>query len=355
MERVSVGERAFKICMVSPFPPRKGGVAVQTALLVHYLEENGIEVMRVDTNLQRLRGAYLTPLRLAVQPWVVLFGLLRKVPRCDVAHFQVASYWGYMPAVLGVPVARLFGKRSVISYQGGGGVEFMGRFPWLVKTPMRLASEVTVCSRELQKAFKQGGIRAELVNNLFDSSLFKFRERTRIKPKMVWTRSMEEMYDPFSAVRTFELVKARYPDAALVMTSDGPLTRSVREYINEHGLTGVTLTGRIPTEDVARAMHEGDVCLNTSKVDGLPTALLEAAASGLPIVTTRAGGIPSVFEDGVSAALVDVGDYRAMAEAVGDLLENPDRARKMGIAASEVVAEYTWPVTSKKLMRMYGK
>jgi phenylacetate-CoA ligase len=114
------------------------------------------------------------------------------------------------------------------------------------------------------------------------------------------------------------------------------------------------LTGRIPTEDVARVMDEGDICLNTSKIDGLPTALLEAAASGLPIVTTSAGGIPAIFQNGMSAAVVDVGDVQGLADAIMGLLENPDKAREMGKAARTVAAAYSWPRVSKEIARVYG-
>lgn len=340
--------------MVAPFPPRKGGVTVQTALLVRYLEQEGVKVLRVDTNLRSLRGRGLGPLRLAVQPWAVLFRLLSSVGKCDVVHFQSASYWGFMPTIIGAPIAKLFGKRMVISYQGGKGPEFIDRWGWLATMPFRLATVTAVCSGQLQSAFAERGIRTELVRNLFDAGLFLFRRRDRIAPRLVWTRSMEEIYDPFAAVKVYELVREQHPDASLVMTSDGSLGGPLRDYIRERGLSGVTLTGRIPTEDVARVMNEADICLNTSRVDGLPTALLEAAASGLPIVTTSAGGIPGLFDNGVSAVIVDIGDVQGLADAVMDLLSDPDKAKRLGEAARSVSKACTWDQVSGEVARIYG-
>jgi glycosyltransferase involved in cell wall biosynthesis len=190
----------LRVCMVAPFPPRRGGVTVQTALLVRYLEQEGVEVVKVDTNLSSLRIRGLGPLRLVLQPWVVLFRLLRSVPKCDVVHFQSASYWGYMPTLIGVPIARLFRKRTVLSYQGGMGPRFMDRFGWFAKMPFRVATVATVCSLQLQDAFAKRGIRTELLSNLFDAGLFRFRDREKIEPKLVWTRSMEEVYDPLAAL-----------------------------------------------------------------------------------------------------------------------------------------------------------
>lgn len=351
---VSKERNKLRVCVVGPFPPRKGGVTVQTALLVRYLEREGIEVLSVDTNLPSLRARGLAPLRLLLQPWVVLLRLLKGLPKCDAVHFQAASYWGFMPTLIGVPIARLFGKRIVLSYQGGMGARFMDRFGWLAKMPFRLATVATTCSRELNDAFSERGVETELLNNVFDAEMFKYRERSRIEPRLVWTRCMEELYDPLAAVKVYELVRERWPNATLVMTSDGSLMGSVRDYVKQRSLDGVTLTGYIPTRELARAMDEGEICLNTSKIDGLPTALLEAAAAGLPIVTTSAGGIPALFENGVSAMMVGVGDVQGLADAIAELLEDPAKACGLGKAAREVAAAYSWDRVSKQIARIYG-
>ena len=140
----------------------------------------------------------------------------------------------------------------------------------------------------------------------------------------------------------------------LVMTSDGSLTGPLKEYIADRGLTGVALTGRVPVENVARLMSESDICLNTSRIDGLPTALLEAAASGLPIVTTAAGGIPGLLEHGISALMVDVGDVQGLADAVLDLMSDAEKARRLGESARDVAMAYTWDRVSSEVARVYG-
>lgn len=344
-----------RVCLLAPYPPRKGGVTVQTELLARALEREGAVLLKVDTNLQKLRFPILgTPIRLAVQPWVVAFRLIRMLPKCEVVHIQAAANWGYLPALIGVPLARLFRKRSVMSFQSGIGPIFMDRFGWLVKMPFRRATVATVCSRELQEAFRDRGIETTLLHNLFESELFRFRRRAVVEPSMIWTRSFEELYDPYAAVEVFEIVSERYPSATMTMTSNGVLLKSVAAYIESRGLSGITLTGRVPKEEVARLMNEAGVCINTSRYDGLPTALLEAGASGLPIVTTNVGGIPSFFQDGVSAIFVDVGDHQAMAEAIMQLIEDPEKAAVMGEAARDAVADYSWDRASAVLAEVYG-
>ena len=343
-----------RVCIVAPFPPRKGGVTVQTALLARYLADAGVEVVRVDTNLTCLRVRGLGWLRLAMQPLYIAIKLLACIRRVAAVQFQSCSYWGFMPAVVGVPIARLFGKRSIISFMGGLGPEFLDKYSWIVKPICRMATAVGVCSLELLNAFRERGVDVELLNNLYDAGLFSFRERAQVEPVMVWTRSFQDVYDPLMAVKAFELVKAKHPEATLTMTSDGELTESVKRYIAQRGITGVSLPGRVSTEEVARLMQEAGICLNTSKHDGFPTALLEAAGTGLAIVTTRVGGIPSVFRDGESAIMIEVGDSEAMARAVEDVLDDPVESLRCGRAARDAVRQYTWEHEWPKLQRYYG-
>lgn len=344
-----------RVCLLAPYPPRKGGVTVQTQLLADALEREGATLLKVDTNLQKLRFPVLgTPIRLAAQPWVVAFRLLMALPKCEVLHIQAAVNWGYLPALIGVPLARLFGRRSVMSFQSGLGPVFMDRFGWLVKMPFLYADVTTVCTRELHEEFGKRGFDTVLMHNLYESEIFKYRERTRVEPKIVWTRSFEKLYDPWSAIKTFEIVKREYPEATMTMTSTGPLWSPIKDYVDSNGIKGIDLPGRVPTERVSELMTEASICLNTTQQDGLPTALLEAGACGLAIVSTNAGGIPSLLKDGVSGLLVNVGDYEAMAAAVVRFVREPDLALRLGDGAREAVKDYSWERTSAVLADCYG-
>ena len=72
-------------------------------------------------------------------------------------------------------------------------------------------------------------------------------------------------------------------------------------------------------------------------MEGLGVALLEAAACGVPIVATRAGGIPEIVRDGENGVLVEPGDRTALARAISSLLADPDRARRLGRSGRRIV------------------
>jgi len=93
----------------------------------------------------------------------------------------------------------------------------------------------------------------------------------------------------------------------------------------------VILAGR--QAGVEELLRGADLFVLPSRREGLPMAILEAMASGVPIVATRVGGVPEIIEDGEDGVLVPPEDPGALAAALGGLLDHPDRRAAMGIAA----------------------
>jgi glycosyltransferase involved in cell wall biosynthesis len=119
----------------------------------------------------------------------------------------------------------------------------------------------------------------------------------------------------------------------------GPLESEVEALHRELRLEGVvTLTGYRP--DAVRLMAGCDVFVLGSKWEGLPVALMEASALGLPIVATRVGGIPDSFHDGVDAVLVAPGSPDALAEAIERLAHDEPLRRRIGEAAQARAGDF---------------
>jgi glycosyltransferase involved in cell wall biosynthesis len=88
-----------------------------------------------------------------------------------------------------------------------------------------------------------------------------------------------------------------------------------------------------PRDDMPDLMAACDVVVLPSRAEALPTALMEAAAAGRPVVATRVGGVPEVVEDGRTGLLVPAGDPHALARALASVLADPVRAAALGDAA----------------------
>ncbi len=98
-----------------------------------------------------------------------------------------------------------------------------------------------------------------------------------------------------------------------------------------------------------------DVFAHPSLRDGLPNALLEALACGRPVVAARAGGIPDVLRDGREGLLVEPGDAPGLASALGRLLDDPQRAARLGAAGrARVAAAFSPAAEIRRYRRLYS-
>ncbi len=344
-----------RICMVAPYMPRKGGVTVQTHLLVDALESSGAIVERVDTIYHGLPGPLLAPLRIIIQGAKTKLGFFRRAGGCDVTHVQGCSWWGFMPVLICVLANRLYPRRRiVVTYHGGEAASFMRRWGWIAGWVLRKADRVVAVSEPIQAVMGSYGINCELVHNLVDLQRFAFRERLQAQPHIVWLRYLEPTYDPLLALDVFERVKMQFPGATLSIVGDGSLRGEMERRIVERRLSDVKLAGRLAPEEVAAELDKADIFLNTSRADGAPTAILEAMTSGLVIVTTNAGGIPQLVQDGQEGTVREVGDIDGLFSAVVTLVRDPDTAATYSHQARLKAEEFGWEAVSRQIAKLYG-
>ena len=111
-----------------------------------------------------------------------------------------------------------------------------------------------------------------------------------------------------------------------------------------------------PTETLLHALYaSADVFVHGTRFEGSSLVTLEAMAHGLPVVATRAGGIPDKVVEGVTGRLVEPGDVPALADALRDVLADPERRRAMGAAGRERVrAQFVWSAIVDRVLALYG-
>ncbi|MBW3600230.1 MAG: glycosyltransferase [Planctomycetes bacterium] len=144
--------------------------------------------------------------------------------------------------------------------------------------------------------------------------------------------------EPYKGVAAFppawKIVCDRIPDAQLVLCGDGRQCPLLQQEVRDRGLDGrVRFLGRIPRDKMPRYFHAADVFVFPSLAEGSGNALLEAAASGLPLVGADAAGIPDYLEDGATGLLFRKGDAADMAAKVVSIVQNPTWAGQLGRAA----------------------
>ena len=112
-----------------------------------------------------------------------------------------------------------------------------------------------------------------------------------------------------------------------VMTGLGPLEGEIREAVRSAGLERFHMLGAV--SDLQTVLPGYDVLVVPSRVDGRPLVIMEALASGVPVVASRVGGIPEMIVPGRNGALCEPGDVAAFAETLRGLAGDPDGLAKL--------------------------
>lgn len=141
-----------------------------------------------------------------------------------------------------------------------------------------------------------------------------------------------------------------FPRARLALVGDGPQRRNLEKHFA--GLP-VFFAGFLYKEELASAYASSDIFVMPSRTETLGLVVLEAMASGLPVVAARAGGIPEMIEDGVSGYLVNT-ESEAI-ERVGNLLGSRQDRETMGERARAEASRRSWRNTTVQLVRVYEK
>ncbi len=153
---------------------------------------------------------------------------------------------------------------------------------------------------------------------------------------------------------------ARVPEGELVVAGAGP----DRERLSSLARTSsarVRFEGHVAFERKSALLHAADAFVLPSVLEaggrreGIPTALLEAMSAGLPIVATRTGGIPDLVRDGREGILVPPRRPDAIADAIGSLARDPERARALGEAARARASRHAWPAQREAMASLLAR
>jgi phosphatidylinositol alpha-mannosyltransferase len=146
---------------------------------------------------------------------------------------------------------------------------------------------------------------------------------------------------------------ARVPDVHLVVAGPGD-TEVVADHVPAHLRDRVVLLGLVSEADKPRVYASGDAyCAPNTHGESFGIVLIEAMAAGTPVVASDLEAFRRVLGDGDAGVLVPVGDAGALAEALADLLLDPERLRLLSAAGSRVVQAYDWRHVARQVVAVY--
>ena len=156
------------------------------------------------------------------------------------------------------------------------------------------------------------------------------------------------------SLRAFAIVQRQVPEARITVVGDGAERRMLEQLVRELGLRNVEFAGKIPPGRMREFYDAADVYLNSPNIDNMPNSVIEAYASGLPVVTTNAGGIPYIVRHGDTGFMSECNDHEALAAHVLTLLRDPALAAGVSSRArDEALTRYVWPAVATEWEKLY--
>ncbi|MHB8773439.1 MAG: glycosyltransferase family 4 protein [Syntrophales bacterium] len=388
--------RTVRVCMVSPlYHPSLGGVGRQAQLLTEHLADEGAEVFVIARRMKNTPAAFFHPKVKVLRAWslrpyqhnyerVTVLNILTSLSfsvscacllvrtrnRYDLVHFHGAS----LPFFFNFPLLRVLGKKVIAKVAAAKvGTEpgsLRGRYWGLgnrIRGLLRKVDAFVATTAEIEEGLRQDGFTAAgiiRIPNFVDFSVFSPGEDGT---KAAAKRSMgfgEADLVTFSGrfvprkgiiflLRAWRDVVAEKKDARLLLLGDGPLREEMTRAAREIGIAdSVIFRGQVNA--VAEYLRVTDLFVLPSLQEGMPNALLEAMACGLPVVATRIGGVVDIVADGENGILVEPGNPADMSAAILRLLRDPALTRRISAAARATVERsYSLDSIGKRYLALY--
>jgi glycosyltransferase involved in cell wall biosynthesis len=300
-------------------------------------------------------------LRRSVHPWHDFIALLRLTHFIRRGHYDVVHTHSSKAGVLGRVAARLAGAPVVVHTVHGWPFSQeespVHRTVWvnLERFCARLADAIVVVgSADQEKGLELGIGRPDqyhLIRSGIDVEYYRGAgiDRGQVRSRLGLPRDafvvgsvgrLSRQKAPLDLLGAFEPVARARPDAHMVIVGDGPDRPAVEAAVRNSRLDGrIHLAGL--RRDVPALMCAFDVFALASHWEGLPRVLPQAMAAGLPIVASRANGVPDAVVNGENGWLVDVGDVAGLSRRLLELSQDPSRARRMGERGRERAEEFS--------------
>lgn len=229
--------------------------------------------------------------------------------------------------------------RPVVSVVGEAKEEYPGRLMRILANLLFPYAAGIILQTERSRAFfsRRVSEKAVVLPNSLNPDFIRPRYEGPRKPQIVSVGRMDANKNHEMMIRAFAGLADRYPEYTLTIYGDGELRDRLGELAEQLGVgERVKMPGVIP--NVAEQIEKASLFLLTSYSEGVSNALIEALATGLPVIATDvpSGGTEELMEDGVNGLVIPAGDGKALERAMDRLLGDPAYADRLGREAARI-------------------
>ena len=242
-------------------------------------------------------------------------------------------------------LARLFHKKVSVFIHGFN-LDYAANADWnWIATNLNKASHIIVLAQSFKDILIKHGVTADIqlsTTKVPDSMIegFDVNRRTGEVKNILFLSRIEKAKGVFEAVRTYSLLKVKYPYLKMRMVGDGSAMQELKQFVSDNNIQDITFTGGLRGQDVIDEYKNADFFFFTSHGEGMPNAVLEAMAFGLPVVTRAVGGLCDFFEDGKMGKMTDSKEPEDFVSLIEPYLQDKELTKRTSVYNHQYAKEH---------------
>lgn len=264
--------------------------------------------------------------------------------KCNVIIVDVFGTKAIFFAICVILLAKMYKIPYIPVLRGGYLGKRYKKHPHIFNFLLSDARTIISPSEYLRESFQNNSFSITVIPNYIDLEKYRFKTRKKIKPHLLWVRSIHNIYNPSMAIHVLDKIRKIYPDGRLCMVGpvkDNRVMEQLKILISRLDLQDhVLFSGQLSKIEWTAISKDYDIFINTTDYDNNPVTLLEAMALGMPIVSTNVGGVPYLIDDNVTGLLVEAKKSEQMVGKINELISGKIDGYQIARNAREAVSHY---------------
>ncbi len=275
----------------------------------------------------------------------MVLSMIRRYNTYELVLIDTFSGKAFWYAIICSFIAIILNKKYILILRGGN-------LPKDIRSKRNIATYILnyslyniVPSHYLDDFLKSINIKSEYIPNFINIGNYRFKNRQFCRPFLFWVRSFHKVYNPQMAILVLNELQKTFPEAKLCMVGpdkDGSLEHCRKMAVKLGLKDSVQFTGFLAKDKWVEMSDNFDFFINTTNYDNQPVSVIEAMSLGLPIVSTNAGGLKYLHNNGHDALIVDKNDFHAMVEKILILLYKPTLVKSLTRNARSKAEAFDW-------------
>lgn len=284
----------------------------------------------------------------------MVISLIRNRNRLDFVLIDTYSTLNFYYALIISQLCRLYKLKYIPILHGGNLPDRLEKNPKFCHYIFKYSYINVSPSSYLKQNFNKHGFEnVKYIPNSIEIKNYPIAPKIVSKPKLFWLRSFKKIYNPLMAIHVMKRLIDNGVDCELCMVGpDGDGSFLFAKKLAKDLKVNVNFNLKMKKKDWIALSKDYNIFLNTTNYDNMPVSIIEAMALGFPIVSTNAGGMPNLIDDGVDGLLVDKEDVDSMADQIIRLVNDQELVNKLSTNARAKAEEFDWDVVKLQWIKI---